>query len=254
MDGWMDGLMDGWMDRRTDKQMMSDTTSCQLIMFFFLFRFESIGFLEYNDLDTGPRSIFAVLAPLALFIAVLALQLRYFTPKPHPQTQESELSIGHVLTRFANAVSIVDIDFKQLEDEIEQKRDQKTVSAINEDSLVIKGKSKTLTLYRVIMYLLVKVRQFLVGLWHLLWRFFELHTHKLAIICLFVVCIYEISIAYVPVILFILIATPLPIFNWIGYPVMTVYLGMLSLGKFLFQLPLIKEFMFGNECDVSING
>ena len=196
--------------------------------------------------------MFAILVPLAIFIAVLALQLRYFTPKPHPQqTQESRLSIGHVLTRFANAVSIVDIDFKQLENEIE---DQKTVSAINEDSLVIKEKSKTLTLYRIIMYLLVKVRQFLVNLWHLFWRFSELHTHKFAIICLFAVSIYEISIAYVPVILFILIATPLPILNWIGYPIMTIYLGMLSLGKFLFQLPLINDFMFGNGCDVSMNG
>ena len=61
-------------------------TFCQIccISFFIRLSFKSIGFLEYDNRRF--RTLLVTLVPPAVFIAVMAMQLRYFRPRSSAAT------------------------------------------------------------------------------------------------------------------------------------------------------------------------
>ena len=84
--------------------------------------------------------------------------------------------------------------------------------AVSEDSTL--SQQRSLTAYRLVAYLLIKLRAILAGLWHLLWRFAWLHTHKAAILVSLMLspCTKSVQHRFVLLVLVVGI-TPLPIFN-----------------------------------------
>lgn len=214
----------------------------------------------------------------------MALQLRYFTPKTLPFSRTSvsgrdqpgihvtDLLIKKVLSINSDKGSRGERPSPELErDEYldidsETVREKKRRRGTTDDyegaeegvgsassSSTDFGHKKRFSTYRVISYLLIKLRYFVTALWHLLWRFAELHLHKMVILSLFIVAQYEVSLSYLVVVCFIFLATPLQLFNTVSYPIMTLYLGVLALGKFLFQLSVVGDvpFAFNATCNVS---
>lgn len=102
--------------------------------------------------------------------------------------------------------------------------------------------SAELTLYKVAHYVLFQLRRGIVAIWYLSWRFLELHIHKAIVLSLFGLCLYEVSASYLILVGLVLLVAVLPIVNGLAYPAATLYLGLLSLGKFLFQISLIESF------------
>ncbi len=98
--------------------------------------------------------------------------------------------------------------------------------------------------YRSVSYLLLKTKQILLELLQLSWRFMELHLHKISILVLFVVVLSEVSAGYWGLLIVALVTLPLPYFISILYPIITIYIGLLSVLKTIYQFPIINPDMF----------
>ena len=212
----------------------------------------------------------------------MALQLRYFTPKYLPlsrnvlsEDDQADLHIADLLIRKVLAINknngdqspereeYLDIDSEA----VKEKRRRRSTKGQPEDSKEVEEgaesgsdegaesgqKKHKFNVYSIVSYILIKLRYFVTSLWHFFWRFSELHTHKMVLLALFIVAQYEVSLSYLVVVCFIFLTTPLPLFNSISYPIMTLYLGLLTLAKFLFQLPVVGDtpFAFNKTCNVS---
>ena len=247
----------------------------------FCYRFSSIGF-ESSDYDRS-RALFELLVPLAIFVAVIALQVRYFTPRTAPEhdsrVTQDHISVAQVLTGLTRAVTLTDIQFGDIEKDIERQEQEKERrrerrKSINEaleevdltdmkqeedigDGWEVAGARETtptdssLGFYRILVYSLIKLRQFIILVWHLLWRFFEIHTSKLVVVAIFAYGLYELSATYFFVIVVVVVITPLPFLNPILYPLLTIYLGILSIGKYTYQFPIVSVFNVIKDCNVS---
>ena len=120
-------------------------------------------------------------------------------------------------------------------------------------SSTARSSSKLYRCYQLTMYLFAKTKQIVVDLVHLLWRFLELHMHKITMLVLFVVALSEISAGYWILLLMLLIAIPLPYLNPLMYPVVTLYLGLLTTLKMIYQLPFIQQGAFDfNRSDCGV--
>ena len=112
--------------------------------------------------------------------------------------------------------------------------------------------NSSVSFYRFLVYALIKLRQFLLFAWHLFWRFFELHTSKLIVVTIFAYGLYEPSATYFFAIVVAVVIAPLPFLNPIVYPLLTIYYGVLSVSKYIFQFPIISSFNYNDYCNVSI--
>ena len=97
---------------------------------------------------------------------------------------------------------------------------------------------------RVTMYILLKTKQIVVELGHIFWRFLELHVHKIAMLVLFAVALFEVSAGYWVLLILSLLATSLPFCIPVFYPLLTLYLGLLTILKTIYQLPIIHTGKF----------
>lgn len=87
-----------------------------------------------------------------------------------------------------------------------------------------------------------KTRQIVVEVNYLIWRFLELHLHKIVSLVLFATTLSQISAAYWVLLVLILIVLPIPYFNPLMYPVITLYLGILSSTKLIYNLPIMSQY------------
>lgn len=101
---------------------------------------------------------------------------------------------------------------------------------------------KLYTCYRVTKYAFNKTRQIIVNLNSILWRFLELHLHKIAALVLFATSLSQISAAYWVLLVLVLFMLPLPYLNPLIYPMITLYLGVLSTAKMVYNLPIMSDF------------
>ena len=107
--------------------------------------------------------------------------------------------------------------------------------------------------YQVTIYLFVKTKEIIVALVYLIWRFLELHMHKIATLVLFAVALSEISAGYWILLLLLLITIPLPYLNPLLYPLVTLYLGLLTTVKMIYQVPIVQQKYFdfnSSDCRV----
>ena len=95
--------------------------------------------------------------------------------------------------------------------------------------------------YKFTVYAIYKTKQIIVDLLNIFWRFLELHMHKVVGLTVFAVSISQISALYWVLLLSLVLVFPIPFFNPLTYPILTIYLGMMSISKMVYQTPLIKE-------------
>lgn len=111
-------------------------------------------------------------------------------------------------------------------------------------SSTVRSTSKLYRCYQFTLYLFAKTKQIVVDLIHLIWRFLELHMHKITTLVLFAVALSEISAGYWILLVMVLITIPLPYLNPLMYPVVTLYLGLLTTLKMVYQVPIIQQRYF----------
>ena len=215
------------------------------------FSYDAVGLLRYSSSGNGSSSLFNVLIPLAIFIVALVLQLRYFTPFFAGVVEGTDSdtlthNIGILFNRMASFVTKDSQRMSQIMADLEREEEEGVVEEHD------RGVSlpASITVYRIILFMIVKLRLGIVSLWHLMWRFLQLHLHKAIIVSLFGLSLHEVSASYLLLLAMILITTALPIINWVAYPLVTAYLGLLTLGKFLFQLSIFDTFNFKDEDDM----
>ena len=238
-----------------------------MLTFSFLYaRLASIGLVKYSE-SNELRSLFAVLVPPTIFIAVMALQLRYFTSQREEAGEESfQSSIGfnRVISQVFEKFVPIGEEGREMSlrlgvtTEAGEKRQSAwtELEASNMDGADMEVPTQKLTAYRVVMYVLTKLRMAVVFLWHLAWQFAYVHTHKLALISMLALALYEISLGYFILVVLLLLTTPIPFLNFVSYPIITVYLGIMSMAKFFYQLEVVQAgaegFSFSNNfCVVS---
>ena len=118
---------------------------------------------------------------------------------------------------------------------------------------------KLYSCYRYLRYAFHKTRQLIVDLNSTLWRFLELHLHKVVVLALFATSVSQVNAAYWVLLVLILIAVPLPYFNPLTYPVITLYLGLLCTAKMVYNFPVMTEYYLnftdavGRPCDPIIS-
>ena len=213
--------------------------------------YDAVGLLRYSSSGNGSSSLFNVLITLAIFIVALVLQLRYFTPFFAGVVEGTDSdtlthNIGILFNRMASFVTKDSQRMSQIMADLEKEEEEGVVEEHD------RGVSlpTSITVYRIILFVIVKLRLGIVSLWHLMWRFLQLHLHKAIILSLFGLSLHEVSASYLLLVAMILITTALPIINRVAYPLVTAYLGLLTLGKFLFQLSIFDTFNFKSEDDM----
>ena len=98
--------------------------------------------------------------------------------------------------------------------------------------------------YRYLACLFNKSRTLLLELISLTWRFLDIHLHKIIVFLLFVMSLSQISIAYWVVMLLLVFIVPLPYVNKVMFPLVTLFLGAITVVKSVFQFPIISETYF----------
>ena len=222
-----------------------------------------------------------------MFIAVIALQVRYFTLHKMPQHIASQITqdritVAQILSGLTRAVTLTDLplgeierDIVKKEQELERRRERAKSSSdemdLADDDLLDDGTpidkgwevtgsrettptdSTSVTFYRIVIYSLIKLRQFIIMFWHLMWRFFEIHTSKLIVIALFAFGLYELSATYFIAIVITVIIAPLPFLNPLMYPIITAYLGVLAVAKYIYQFPVISVYNIDKSCNNTVS-
>ena len=92
--------------------------------------------------------------------------------------------------------------------------------------------------------MVLKTKQFSLQLVQLFWRFLELHLHKISMLVLFGVTLSEVSAGYWVLLALSLFTVPLPYFSPIFYPLLTIYISLVSTLKTIYQFPIVKPDMF----------
>ena len=95
--------------------------------------------------------------------------------------------------------------------------------------------------YRLFSYLFNKTRSLLLYLGYLTWRFLQLHLYRLIMLFLFACSISQISVLYWLLLVGVVLLVPFPYFQRLTLPLVTAYLGMVTLAKMVYQFPVIME-------------
>ena len=144
-------------------------------------------------------------------------------------------------------VHVSEEDAGHLEHSLGRQRTASTLSTTTQPN------SKLYRCYQITIYLFVKTKEIIVALVYLTWRLLELHMHKVATLVLFAVALSEISAGYWILLLLLLITIPLPYLNPLMYPVVTLYLGLLTTMKMIYQVPIVQQKFFdfnSSDCRV----
>jgi hypothetical protein len=83
-----------------------------------------------------------------------------------------------------------------------------------------------------------------------MWRFLELHLHKIICLVLFATTISQISVLYLALLAFLLaLVVPVPFINALTYPLLSLYLGTVTILKMVYQFPVISPDRFSFSPD-----
>ena len=95
--------------------------------------------------------------------------------------------------------------------------------------------------YKFWSYVLNKTRILLIFLIQVFWRFLELHLHKIVVLTLFAATLSQISVLYWILLILVVIIVPLSYLNPLTFPLVTLYLGVVTVVKMIYQFPVIHE-------------
>ena len=222
---------------------------------------ESIGFFQVS-IDTlsfkSFKDLFVTIVPSAVFVAVMALQLKYFSPyesrdndnqrnrfRDLRPAERRHLSFARMADQPSKAEGT-----KTQEEEVEDITTAQDVtdltgaSAKEED---VKNKH----VREVIEKFWTRLKTALYLINEFLWRLLEIYLPKAIIFIIFAVLLDEISATHFLVLAVLVITIPVDV-NPVMYLILTGLISNLSLLKMLYQVALIDEgtFNFSDPCPV----
>ena len=211
---------------------------------------ESIGLFRVS-IDTlsfkSFKDLFVTIVPSAVFVAVMALQLKYF--RPHDSSYRDLGPAEHRHLSFVQAVnqpSRVEGTKIQEEQDITPVQDvtDLTGASAKED---VKNKHMQEVIEKYWTHL--KTAFYLVN--EFLWRLLEIYLPKVIILVIFTVLLDEISATHFLVLAILIVTIPVDV-NPVMYLILTGLISNLTLLKMLYQLALVNEgsFNFSKACPV----
>jgi len=237
---------------------------------------ESIGLFEVS-IDTislkSIRDLFSTIVPSAVFVAVMALQLKYFSPhvgteeRMRTQLRRSEASRRH---RPVSILQIADppvddhaayeppvVLLEEITEESEAQEEEETVNVNQQDDTDSPNVSAEEARHKHIQEVIEKywnmAKKIVCILVEIFWRLLELYLPKAIIFVLFAVIIDEISASHFLVLAILVVAIPTEI-NTVTYLILTAVISNISLLKMLYQVALVDadSFRFSDSCSVCI--
>ena len=187
---------------------------------------QSIGFFQVtiDDLSfTNVQDLFETLVPPALFVAVMALQLKYFSPL----SEREETAAQYSIQVHDDNVQSGPLD----------QQDNEEGGGWNVSTLFNKSKKY-------------------VGLFtEFCWRFLEIYMDKIIVIVTFVLVLQQVSSTHA-ITLFILLCPIVGLqAKQMWYPLLTLYIGTLIMLKMLYQVTMVEPHSFDltDDCPVRIH-
>ena len=188
---------------------------------------QSIGFFQVtiDDLSfTNVQDLFETSVPPALFVAVMALQLKYFSP----QSEREETAAQYSIQVGDDGVH---------SDTADQENDN--VNEVGWNITIIFNKSKKY-----------------VGIFtEFCWRFIEIYLDKVIVIATFILVLQQVSSTHV-ITLFILLCPIVGLkAKHMWYPLLTLYVGTLIMLKMLYQVQMVEPHTFDltDDCPVCMH-
>ena len=176
---------------------------------------QSIGFFEVSidDLSfTNVADLFETLVPSALFVAVMALQLKYFNPLSEGEERVTQYSI------------------QAGDDDVYN-------GSINEPD--------TSTFFE-------KLKKYFGIFIEYCWRFLEIYLDKIIMIIAFVLVIQQVSSTHVITLFILLCPIAALKAKYLWYPLLTLYVATLIMLKMLYQVQMVEpdSFDLADNCSV----
>lgn len=221
---------------------------------------ESIGFFQVS-IDTlsfdSFKDLFVTIVPSAVFVAVMALQLKYFSPydgrddDPRRRLRRS----GQAERKTLSFVQMAD-QSSELEKSKSQE-DEATNAPQTQDNTDLTGASaeeddaKSKHVQDVIEKYWIHFKTFLHLANEFIWRLLEIYLPKVMIFVIFTVLLDEISATHFLVLAILVVTIPIDI-NPVMYLILTGIISNLALLKMLYQVALVDQnsFDFSDSCPV----
>ena len=212
---------------------------------------ESIGFFKVSiGTLSFERDLFVTIVPSAVFVAVMALQLKYFSPCDNVNQRDQFWDLGPAEHRHLSFVGMADqpsiVEGTKTQEEAEDITTVQNVTDLTGASTEKDVKNKNV-LEKYWAYL--KITSYLIK--EFLWRLLEIYLPKVIIFVIFAVLLDEISATHFLVLLVLIVTIPMDI-NAVMFLILTGLIGNLTLLKMLYQMALVDEgtFNFSNSCSV----
>ena len=247
----------------------------------------SIGF-PYVIPQVGLRfeDLLGILLPLTLFIAIMASQLRYFSPRitngleddisleaagedAMSLLQTAHHSLHQKTTRWARKKqTTADVQVTGRSDAT-----GKSSSPVGQPKAADSGGSSALfgpaeeseegpapskwekvkqSTSEIAHFVGQQLWQWTLDLNLLFWRLMEIHLHKIIVLVMFVIVISQLGAILMVVLIMMILTTPVRQLNFLFYPVFTVVIGCIVILKMIYQVPIITPDVFDlsrNNCD-----
>ena len=211
------------------------------------------------------RDLFETIVPTAVFVAVMALQLKYFSPyegrsDPRHRFRRSGQGQHKMLSFVQMANQPSELERSKIQDEattaLQTQEDEATNALQPQDNVDLTGASseedaKNKHIHDVIEKYWTRFKIFLGLANEFTWRLLEIYLPKVIIFVIFSVLLDEISATHFIVLVILIIAIPIDI-NPVMYLILTVIISNLALLKMLYQVALVDEdsFDFSDSCMV----
>ena len=212
--------------------------------------FESIGFFEVGiGMLSFERDLFVTIVPSAVFVAVMALQLKYFSPYDS-RDNVNRFRLGPAEHRHLSFVGTADQP-SIVEGTKTQKEEAKDITTVQNvtDLTGTSAKQDVKNLREVIekYWTHLKTTFYLIN--EFLWRLLEIYLPKVIIFVIFAVLIDEISATHFLMLVILVVTIPVDV-NAVMYLILTGFIGTLTQLKMLYQVALVDEgtFNFSDHC------
>ena len=212
----------------------------------------SIGTLSFESF----KDLLVTIVPTAVFVAVMALQLKYFSPydgrdddrrnrfRESGQAEHRPQS----LVQMAEQPLEVERPKPQEGEDINTEHEQDTTDLTGASP---KGDIKNKHVQEIIekYWKLLKIAVYLVN--EFIWRLLEIYLPKVIIFVVFAVLLDEISATHFLVLAILIVTIPIDV-NPVMYLILTGLISNLALLKMLYQVALVDEssFEFSDSCPV----
>jgi len=214
-----------------------------------------INHKKVSILNKKVRDLFSTIVPPAVFVAVMALQLKYFGLHVSNEQQMRE-QLGAAQHRQLSFLQAEDAPLGESKEEI--KAPEGNLKDGNAD-IGSTGQLKASPVEEKRKHIQEVVEKY----WNLaqktvsiateaFWRLLEISLPKAIIFVLFAAIINEISASHFLVLVILVVAIPIEIY-WFIYFILTTLISSLTLLKMIYQLALVgaDSFKFSN-CSVSV--